>query len=159
MINKIPTFTDNTQNSKPKETRHFTGLIKHVSLVVNTSQSFPHSRLITGFVTRLTRRVHLVKRELPTLPEYLSSPPVFGWVRVTRFLVLCVCFVDRCLSYCTFSFGHCFVWSSSLYGFWLPLWYLQTLIIFKSWFKTLFLFMFVLWLYFLLNVYIEDYWN
>jgi hypothetical protein len=43
-------------------------------------------------------------------------------------LVLYVCFVDRCLSFCTFSFGHCVVCSSSLYGFWLPLWYLQTLL-------------------------------
>jgi hypothetical protein len=29
----------------------------YVPLVVNTSRSFPHSRLITGFVTRLTSRV------------------------------------------------------------------------------------------------------
>jgi hypothetical protein len=29
----------------------------------------------------------------------MSSPPVFSGVRVTRFLVLCVCFVDRFLSY------------------------------------------------------------
>jgi hypothetical protein len=42
--------------------------------------------------------------------------------------VLYVCFVDRCLSFCTFSFGHCAVCSSSIYGFWLPLWYLQTLL-------------------------------
>jgi len=28
-------------------------------------------------------------------------------VRVTRSLVLYVCFVGRCLSFCTFSFGHC----------------------------------------------------
>jgi hypothetical protein len=42
-------------------------------------------------------------------------------------LVLCVCFVDYCLSFCTFSFGHCVVRSSSIYRFWLPLWYLQTL--------------------------------
>ena len=27
-------------------------------------------------------------------------PPVFSGVRVTRSLVLCVCFVDRCLSFC-----------------------------------------------------------
>ena len=26
-------------------------------------------------------------------------------------------FVDRCLSFYTFSFGHCFVHSSSIYGF------------------------------------------
>jgi hypothetical protein len=31
---------------------------------------------------------------------------------------------DRCLFFCTFSFDHC---SSSICGFWLPLWFLQTL--------------------------------
>ena len=87
---------------------------KHVA---NTSRSFPHSRLITGFVTRLTRRVPLVEQELPTLPEHLNSPPIFSGVRVTRSLVLYVFFVDRCLSFCTFSFGHCVVCSSSIYGF------------------------------------------
>jgi hypothetical protein len=84
---------------------------------VNTSRSFPHSRLITGFATRLTRRVPLVEQELPTLSAHLSSPPVFSGVRVTRSLVLYVCFVDRCLSFCTFSFGHCVFCSSSIYGF------------------------------------------
>ena len=69
-----------------------------------------------------------MKQELISLPEHLSSPLVFSGVRVTRVLVLCVCFVDRCLSFCTFSFGHCFVCSSSIYRFWLPLWYLQTLL-------------------------------
>ena len=79
----------------------------NVLLVVNTSWSLPHSRLITGFVTRLTRRVPLVEQELLTIPEHLSSLPLFSGVRVTRSLVLYVCFVDRCLSFCTFSFGHC----------------------------------------------------
>ena len=51
------------------------------------------------------------------LPEHPSSPPVFSGVRVTRSLVLCVCFVDRCLSFCLFSFGHCVVCSSSIYRF------------------------------------------
>ena len=41
-------------------------------------------------------------------------------VSVTRSLVLCVCFADRCLSFCTFSFGHCVVCSTSIYGYWLP---------------------------------------
>ena len=100
----------------------------YVPLVVNTSRSFPRSWLISGFVTRLTRRVSLVEQELLTFPEHLSSPPVFCGVRVTRYLVLCVCFVDRCLSFCTFSFAHCVVCSSSIYGFWLLLWYLQTLL-------------------------------
>ena len=70
-----------------------------------------------------------VELELLTFPEHLSSPPMYSAVRVTRSLVLCVCFVVRCLSICPFSFGHCVVCSSSIYGFWLPLWYLQTLLI------------------------------
>ena len=100
----------------------------YVPLVVYTSRSFPHSWLITVFVTRLTRRVSLVEQELPTPPELPSSPPVFSGIHVTRSYVLCLCFVDRCLSFCTFSFGHYVVCSSSIYGFWLPLWYLQTLL-------------------------------
>jgi hypothetical protein len=54
--------------------------------------------------------------------------PVFSGFRVTRSLVLCVCFVDRCFSFCTLSCGHCVVCSSSIYGFWLLLWYFQTLL-------------------------------
>ena len=42
--------------------------------------------------------------------------PVISGVRVTRSLVLYVSFVDRRLSICTFSFGHCVVYSSSIYG-------------------------------------------
>ena len=84
--------------------------------------------LITELVTRLTRWVSLVEQELLILPEHPSAPPVFSGVRVTRSLVLYICFADHCLSFCTFSFGHCVVCSSSIYGFWLPLWYLQTLL-------------------------------
>jgi hypothetical protein len=58
------------------------------------------------------RLVLFMEQDLLTLPEHLSSPPVFSGVRVARYLVLCVC-VDRCLSFCTFSFGHCVVCSSS----------------------------------------------
>ena len=35
-------------------------------------------------------------------PEFT---PVFSGVHVTRSLVLYVCFVDRCLFFCTFSFA------------------------------------------------------
>ena len=70
----------------------------------------------------------LVEQELLTFWEHPSSPPVFSGVRINRSLVLYVCFVDRCLSFCTFSFGHCVVCPSSIYGFWLPLWHLQTLL-------------------------------
>jgi hypothetical protein len=74
--------------------------------------SFLQSWLITVFVTRLTRRVPLVEQVLLTPPEHLSSPTAFSGVRITRSLVLCVHFADRCLSFCTFSFGHCVVCSS-----------------------------------------------
>ena len=58
---------------------------------------------------------------LLTLPGHLSSLLVFSWVRITRSLVMCM----FCLSFCTFSFGHCVV-CSSIYEFWLPLWYAQS---------------------------------
>ena len=77
----------------------------------------------------LTRRVSLVEKELLTLPEHPSSSPIFSGVRVTRSLVVYVCFVDRCLSFSTFSFDHCVVCSSSIYGYWLLRWYLQTLLV------------------------------
>ena len=60
---------------------------------------------INEFVTRLTRRIPLVEQKLLALPEYMTSPPVFSGVRVTRSSVVCVCFVDRCLPFCP-----CFVW-------------------------------------------------
>ena len=44
-------------------------------------------------------------QKLLILPEHMSSPTVFSGVRITHALVLCVCFADRCLSFCTFSFG------------------------------------------------------
>jgi len=56
------------------------------------------------YTVLLTRGVPLVEQELLILPEHPSSSPVFSGVRVTRSLVLCVCFVDRCLSFCPFSF-------------------------------------------------------
>jgi hypothetical protein len=104
----------------------FISEMTYVPLVVNTFRSVLHSWIITGFVTRLTRRVPLVVQELLILPQHLSSPPVCSGVRVTRSLVLCVFFVDRYLYFCTVSFGHCVV-CSSIYGFWIPLWYRQTL--------------------------------
>jgi hypothetical protein len=72
------------------------------------------------------RHIHVTRKmyymiwtwqKLLTLPGHLSSPPVFNGVRVTRSLVLCVCFVDRCLSFCPFSFSLCVVCPPSIYGF------------------------------------------
>ena len=52
---------------------------------------------------------------------YPSGAPEFTrgliGVRVTQSLILYVCFVDRCLSFCTLSFVNCVVCSSSIYGF------------------------------------------
>ena len=95
---------------------------------------FPHSWLITGFVTRLTQWVPIVEQELLTLPELRSSSPVFSGVRVIRSLVLCVCFVDRYLSFCTFSFGHCVVYSFTI---------LITPFVFSNSFETEFIKMYV----------------
>ena len=53
--------------------------------------------ILAGFLTRLTWRVSLVEQELFTLPEHLSSPPVFSGVRFGRSFVFCV-LLDRCLS-------------------------------------------------------------
>ena len=44
-------------------------------------------------------QVQVVEQELLTLPEHLSSSPVFSGVCATRSLVLCVCFVDCFLAF------------------------------------------------------------
>jgi len=44
--------------------------------ILFTIWSFPHSWLITGFATSVTRRVPLVEQELHTLPEQMRSPLV-----------------------------------------------------------------------------------
>jgi hypothetical protein len=69
-----------------------------------------------------------VEQAVLIFPEHLSWLTVLCGVRVTRSLVLCVCFVDLCLFFCPFSFGHCVV-GSSIYGFWLPLWYLLAIVL------------------------------
>jgi hypothetical protein len=48
---------------------------------------------------------------------HVFTPDFFSEVRVTRSLVLSVCFEDRCLSFCTFSVDHCVVCFSPIYGF------------------------------------------
>jgi len=62
------------------------------------------------------------------IPENLCSPPVFSGVRVARYLVFYVVFCILLLSFCP-SFGH-----STIYGFWLLFWYVQTFLEFLiSW--------------------------
>ena len=70
-----------------------------------------------------------VELELLTLPEHIGSLPVFSGVRVTRSLVLYVCFVDRCLTFCTFLLDIVLSvllrYTDSDYPFWYP----QTLLV------------------------------
>ena len=101
-FNKVQVITSKIVRSSPLWNISFTNDHGYDPLVLNTSLFFPHTRLITGFVTILTRRVALVEQGLLTLRDHLSSASVFSEVRVTRFLALCVCFVDRCLSFFLF---------------------------------------------------------
>jgi hypothetical protein len=88
------------------------------------------------YITRISDWYKLVKGKGAYYVRAMEHNSTFRstWVH-PRFLVGFVLldlqfymyvFVDRCLSFCTFSFGHCVVCSSSIYGFWLSLWYLQS---------------------------------
>ena len=70
----------------------------------------------------------MVEQELPSLWSTWDHPRFFVGVCINRSLVLFVCFEDWCLSFYPFSFGHCVV-CPSIYGLWLPLWFLQTLLL------------------------------
>jgi len=61
-------------------------------LVISTYLSFPHSWLITGFVTRVIWRMSLVEKELLALLKNMSSPLGFSGVRVARPLGFCMVF-------------------------------------------------------------------
>ena len=93
----------------------------------------PHLWLLTGLATRVTRRVAYVgvdvEHEHIHLPEHMSSPPGFSGVRVARSLVSCVLFLDHCLFFCPFSFGHCIVCPLLIYGFWLHWLYLKLFVL------------------------------
>jgi len=66
--------------------------MSHVPFVVMIIRSFPPSSLITGFVTRVTRRVPHVEQEVLTLPEHLSSSQVLVGFVLPRSLAWCVVF-------------------------------------------------------------------
>jgi hypothetical protein len=97
------------------------------SLVVSTSHSFPHSWLITGLVTRLTRWVPLVDQELLTPLEHPGSSRVLVEFSLLDLCALCMlCRSLFVLLYVLFWPLCCL--SFLIYGFWLHLWYLQTLL-------------------------------
>jgi hypothetical protein len=46
------------------------------------------------------------RKTFEVMTSTLRTAPIFSDVRISRSLVLCVCFVDRCLSFCPFPIGH-----------------------------------------------------
>ena len=85
-------------------------------------QSFPkiHEKQETiSFYNRCVRQLNnkfaWSNRKDSTLSEHKNSP-LFCEIPISWSLVFWLAFIGRCI-----------VWPSSIYGFWLPLWYLQTL--------------------------------
>jgi hypothetical protein len=60
--------------------------------------------------------------------NFLQSSTYTIWLLSSSVFSFMCMFFYRCLSVCTFSFGYCVVCSALIYRFWLPLWYLQTLL-------------------------------
>jgi hypothetical protein len=87
----------------------------YVPLFVSNSRSFPHSWLITGFVAWVKRRVPVVEQELQ------HSKLIYGYFTG---IIQRMALVEQELlnlrkqmgtpPFCPFSFGHCFVCSSSI---------------------------------------------
>ena len=65
--------------------------------------------------------------ELLSISEYPSSPLICRGVHVSRSLVFCLMFCKPLFLILSFFFVHCIVCHSN-YGFWLSLWYHQTLL-------------------------------
>ena len=101
--------------------RYGISVYRFVPLVVSTSQSFPNSWLITGLVTKVTRRVSLVEHDLLTIPEHPSSPRDFSGIHFAQFFVFCIAL---CRS--LFVVGHCLSFFDL--RILIPLWYLQNLL-------------------------------
>jgi hypothetical protein len=61
------------------------------------------------------------RKHFPVLSSFMTCHRVCNYINTTGATsgartAYPTCFVDRCLSFCTFSFGHCVV-CSSIYGF------------------------------------------
>ena len=71
---------------------------------------------------------------------HVCSPSDISWIHVNRYLVQCDFYTDLCLSSrFSFSINHCVVCTSSVYGWWLSLWYRHTLLVsLQEWLLCLF---------------------
>ena len=101
----------------------------YVAKITTNMFHLPHALagpfLIHDLSTRVTRWVPLVEQELFTLWDHLG-------VRVTWSLAFCVVFCRSLFSLFVFLFCYGVVCPSSIYGFLLHIWYLQTLLIWSS---------------------------
>ena len=57
--------------------------------------------------------------------NFFSPPLVFGWVHIAQSVVFCVLFSGPSFVFSYFVYDNFIVCLSSIYGFWLPLCYLQ----------------------------------
>ena len=73
--------------------------------------------LIYKFETMILKKKEYKKAISNKRFAWTGLTPGISGVRVKRSLALCLSFVDRCLSFCTFSLGHCIFCSLSIYGY------------------------------------------
>jgi hypothetical protein len=92
----------------------------------NSSDNETQSTLVLRLEGQMTlRRVPLMEQGLLTIPDHLRSTPSY-----LEYELKCSIFKRTTYAYtvlCPFSGGHCVV-CPSIYGFWLTLWCLQTLL-------------------------------
>ena len=61
------------------------------------------------FLSFYSSTVPLVEQELLPIPKHLSSLPVLVRFALLNNQFSVLCFIDHCLSFCLFTFGHCIV--------------------------------------------------
>ena len=72
----------------------FSIILIYNPLVLITFRPFLHSWLITGLVTRVTRRMPLMEQELLTIPEHLNSCLSFSLFLLTTVLSVLLQYTD-----------------------------------------------------------------
>ena len=105
-VNQERTDNANSQKNKYKSENNDLQIIKNYK----TNVGLLFANKLINVSSNHSFITWLYNKELITDPTNIE-------VDATRSLVLYVCFVDRCLSFCPFSFGHCVVCTSSIYGF------------------------------------------
>ena len=113
-ILSLSTFSSNISSEAPAHETYTSQLIRD-SRACDSYQEFRDRVLL--LTRKPLNQEFIVVKIKSSLRKFYCSPPVFSGVRVTRSLVLYVYFVDRCLSFFTFPFGHCVVCSPAIYEF------------------------------------------